>query len=140
MEYSESLKKDYPDIIGSTEFKYPENYEIIHFDKFIDRIFPNLNAFISSEIIGEIQGILKRKYGNLDNCIKDNGNLTYVKFEELKYYQPTVGINGPKYHQIDDPVYVIKYDDKTILFNGYHRALIHLLNNQVTINAYLLVI
>ena len=140
MEHSEKLKAEYSDIIHSTVNMYPENYEVICFDKYLDKIFPNLNAFISAEIIGEIRNILKQKYGNDNICIKENGILQTVKVDNLKYYQPTIGISGPKHTQIDEPVYVINYDSKSILFNGYHRTLIHLQNNQSTINAYVLTI
>lgn len=140
MNYSEKLKTDYPDLISRTTHMFPENYDEINFEKFLGRILPNSNAFISSDIVVEIRDILTQKYGNYSYCIKDNGTLRYIAFEELEYYQPTVGINGPKHSQIDEPVYAIEYKNKTILFNGYHRALIHLLNKHKTINAYILAI
>ena len=140
MEYSDKLMKDYSDIIQSTVNMYPENYKVICFDKYLDKIFPNLNAFIKADSVGEIRNILNQKYGNDKICIKENGSLQTLKPEELKYYQPTVGISGPKHTKIDEPVYVVNYDSKLILYNGYHRTLIHLLNNRLTIDAYVLTI
>jgi hypothetical protein len=132
--------KNHLDIIHMTENipSASENYQVICFDKLLDRIFPNLNAFISSDVVKEIRSILTLKYGNDNICIKQNGILESVKIQELKYYQPTVGINGPQHTEIDQPVYVIIHDGKKILLNSYHRTLVNLVNNNLNIKAYVL--
>ena len=114
MEISKNLK-DYPDIIHQTKNHIPENYDVICFNKYFDSVFPNLNAFVSTEIVGEIRSILEQKYGNDNICIKENGILQTVKIKDLKYFQHTVGINGPKHTQIDEPDYVVTYNRKSIL-------------------------
>ena len=134
------LKKNYSNIIQQTVNRIPENYEEIRFDKFINIEFPNSNAFISSDIIGEIRTFLKHKYNNDSHCIKEFGILTTLNLNELKFYQTTVGINGPKHTSINEPVYVINHDGKMILFNGYHRIIFHLLDNRMTVDAFVLTI
>jgi hypothetical protein len=139
MDYSKKLKKDYSDIIRMTVYRN-QNYEEICFDKYFNKLFPNLDAFISEEIIRNIRNILKQKYGNENDCIRENGILKSVCIKDLKYYQLTAGINGPKNSKINDPVYVVNFNNKSVLLNGYHRILVHMLNNQMTINAYVLAV
>jgi hypothetical protein len=115
----------------------PENYPVISFDKLLNKLFPNLNAFIPSETIREVRELLKQKYDSDVICIKQNGVLKSFDFKELKYYQTRVGINGPQHTKLDEPVYVVHYKGENILLNGYHRTLIYLIDSS-TINAYYL--
>ena len=137
MKESKILKANYSNIIQSTVHR-PPNYEVIHFDKFIDILFPNRSPFISSEIIEKIRASLGEKFNRDHHYIKKHGILASIEIEELKFYQPEVGINGPMYTQINEPLYVINHDNKMILYNGYHRILFHILNNHLTIKAYIL--
>jgi len=140
MNHSELLKNNYSDIIHSTVNRSPENYEVIRFDKFLDVIFPDSNVFIPWEIIQKIRIALKQKYGNDSNCVKEYGVLKSVNLAELKYYQQDVGINGPMHTQIDEPVFVINNGSQSILLNGYHRVLYHILNEKLQINSYALTV
>ena len=140
MSHSEILKRNFPDIIHSTVNMCPENYDIIRFDKFLEKTFPNLNAFISSEIIGEIRKTLKQKYGNDSNCVKEHGVLKTVDLSTLKYYQQDVGINGPRHSTIDEPVFVINTGSESILLNGYHRVLFCIIDDKLEINSYTLTV
>ena len=140
MNHSELLRNNYSDIIHSTINMFPENYEVIRFDKFLDNTFPNSNVFIPSEIIGEIRAALKQKYGNDSKCVKEHGLLKSVNLAELKYYQQDVGINGPMHTQIDEPVFVINHGSYSILLNGYHRVLYHILDDRLQINSYTLTV
>ena len=140
MNHSELLKNNYSDIIHSTVNMFPENYEVIRFDKFLDKKFPNSNVFIPSETIGEIRKALKQKYGNASDCVKEHGVFKSVNLAELKYYQQDVGINGPRHTQIDEPVFVINHGSQSILLNGYHRVLFHILDDKLEINSYALTV
>lgn len=140
MNHSELLKNNYSDLIHRTVNMFPEDYEVIRFDKFLDKTFPNSDVFISSEIIGKIRNALKQKYGNDSNCVKEHGVHKRVNLGELKYYQQDVGINGPRHTQIDEPVLVINHGSESILLNGYHRVLFHILDDKIEINSYALTV
>jgi hypothetical protein len=134
----EKLKKDHSDIIQWTLYQKP-NYEVICFDKYLNKIFPNLIMFISSNIITEIRYHLDNKYHSTANdLIKLHGVINAVRFDNLKYYQPTVGINELQFTKIDEPISVINYEGEDILMDGYHRTLFHLLNNRSSVEAYVL--
>jgi len=135
---SEILRRDYPDIIQSTVHMYPENYDVILLEEFLKRQFPNLSPFISMDTVVKIKTDLKLKFGNHDSCIKEHGFLKKVKITELRYFQPTVGISGAKHSTMDLPVYVVSNNGTMILFNGYHRTLVHILNEVQEIEAYVL--
>lgn len=79
----------------------PENYDVIRFDKYIKILFPKSDAFISSEQIVKIRYLLKQVFGNDTKCLNENGRLEKVRFDELKYYQLTVGIEVPKHNRIE---------------------------------------
>ena len=138
MSYTELIRERYSDIIHSTVNWIPANYDVICFDKFMDKIFPNLDAFISSKIIGEIRSELISKYGNDRACIKEYGIPGRLKFDELKYYQKEVGINGSRHTQMHEPVYVIELNGLKILYNGYHRVFFQIISNIWDVDAYVL--
>jgi hypothetical protein len=138
MEQYSKIKEKYFDIIEKTLYMTPENYEVICFDKYINTLFPKSDAFISSEQIVNIRYLLKQIFGNDTKCLYENGRLEKVRFDELKYYQLTVGIEGPKHTRIEEPVHVINHNDQLILLNGYHRAFHKLINNCTEIDAYVL--
>ena len=108
MNQSQLIKERYADIICNTQNKIPANYEVIRFDLFFERKFPNLNAFIPSDTISKIRTTLVKKYGNYNNCIKEQGILKLVRPDELKYYQIEVGIAGSRHTHIEEPVHVIE--------------------------------
>ena len=116
----------------------PENYDVIRFDKYIKILFPKSDAFISSEQIVKIRYLLKQVFGNDTKCLNENGRLEKVRFDELKYYQLTVGIEVPKHNRIEEPVHVINHNDQLILLNSYHRAFHKLINNCSDIDVYVL--
>jgi len=125
----------YSDIIYLTSFRNP-NYEEIHFDKFLERIFPSKETFLANFDLTKIRQQLADKYGNSTTCFKDNGKLVDIEFQNLKYYQKGVGLIGPKYNQLDEPVHILSIDNYEMLYNGYHRTLYHMLNNVWTLKAY----
>jgi len=120
------LKRDYPDIIQKTVHVVPENYEQINFEQFLFRTLSLDDEFIRSETIGKLRERLMSRFGNYDSCFKMRGRLTEVKFTDLRYYQSEVGISGPKFSKLDDPIFVLKVDNNLILWNGYHRTLVHI--------------
>jgi hypothetical protein len=65
-----------------TIFRTP-NYEEIRFDLYIEKIFPNINAFISSECIGDIRNILKNKYGNDSICFEEATSAAVICFRSF---------------------------------------------------------
>ena len=138
MNQSQLIKERYADIICKTQNKIPTNYEVIRFDLFIERKFPNLNAFIPSDTISKIRTALVKKYGNYNNCINEQGILKLVRPDELKYYQIEVGISGSKHTPIEEPVHVIQSNGSSILLNGYHRMLFRLVEEQMEVRAYVL--
>ena len=132
------LKKEYPDLISTTINYYPENYEVIDFEKFLNREFPDHNLFIPELEWGTIITSFNNKYGKMnwkqeESFFKEHGVLKAVPFTELKYYQAKVGIKGPQHTKIDEPVFIFKHNNQFILYNGYHRALMFIVNDEIEI-------
>ena len=125
----------YSDIISFTKFRDP-NYPEIQFDKYLMRLFPELNLFIPDFPSNDVKNYIIKSYGNETTYFKNNGELVDITFQNLYYYQKSVGVSGPKYNDINEPVFVLHLCDKDILFNGYHRSFLHLLNGKKTIKAY----
>jgi hypothetical protein len=131
---TDNLEK-YSDIIAMTKFRDP-NYPEIQFDKYLERIMPGQNKFITDFDSNKIKNYISKTFGNETTYFQTNGELVEVTFQNLYYYQKTVGINGPKNNDINEPVFVLNIDDMEILFNGYHRTFLHLLNGKKMTKAY----
>jgi len=132
--------KNYSDIIFEAPNRYPPQ-QVIKFEEYLKRTFPDSNLFIQNFVdTADIRSSLENKYGDHINCFKIYGRHVEVSFDKLKYYQPDVGISGPRNNEIDEPVHVVNYNGADILFNGYHRTLYHLIHGHLTINAFHLTI
>ena len=132
---SDFLAHNYIDIIH-----IKNGYSQIDFKEFLSRHFNRAFPFIeNSEIHEKLKLKLKEEYGDIKKTyfIK-YGVLEIISISDLKFYQPYIGIAGPCYHQLTDPVFVIKNGDDYILWEGYHRILQKILNNETTINCYLM--
>ncbi|MFI5142316.1 MAG: hypothetical protein ACHQII_08165, partial [Bacteroidia bacterium] len=120
-----------------------KTYNVIKFDMFLQRKFPNKNNFIDQDCYGGLYQKMIDKYNNgvrSNNEIyfKSFGTLETILIESLKFYQPEVGINGPRHSKIDDPVYIIKSNDDLILKNGYHRTLSKIIKGEKKIQGFVL--
>ncbi len=134
------IRTEYSDIITMTVNRIPENYEVIDFRKFLERKLSNVHNFISANIVESIRFKIIAKFNNDKFCFNDFGTLSVISFENLHYYQNEVGISGPKHNNIDEPVAILKIDNKCILWNGYHRSFLKIVNNYTTIKGYVLTI
>ena len=115
----------------------------IDFEKFLERKFPEKNLFISLSEWEIIKHKFECEYEPLrgeeeKNLFEKKGVLKEVSFIELNYYQRPVRIEGLCHTKIDEPVLIIKYNEKLILKNGYHRSLIKIYQDQEKINGYIL--
>ncbi|HEX7904677.1 MAG TPA: hypothetical protein VF487_12415 [Chitinophagaceae bacterium] len=137
-EVTEYLRAHYPEIIDMTQYHVPENYEIIDFKKFLIKQFGQEVHFVDVDRIALLRTALINKYQNEKNCFKYFGSIQEVEFSTLSYYQEEVGIRGPKFHQIDDPVYILQVENMQILWEGYHRALVKIIDGKEIIRGYVL--
>ena len=131
------LKINYADIIV-----LKNGYEQIKFESFFSRYFDKTIKLIDNRIIAEK---IKDKYPNECDDIHKTYFLKYgeegsILISDLIFYQEYIGINGSRFHDIADPVFVIKYEGKLILWEGYHRILQKMLNKEIFIKSYLLTI
>lgn len=133
----EEICKQYSQIISETKFRNP-NYLVISFEKYLKIIFPNHQLFIHDLDTRYIRETLLKRFNNDNDCFKENGLLSTLEFKNLKYYQDEVGINGPMHSDINDPVYIIRFNNNDILYNGYHRGFQQLLKGQRTISTLIL--
>jgi hypothetical protein len=63
-----------------------------------------------------------------------------VSLQEVKYSQDEIDLRGrhPLNGNIDEPVRIAAYNDCFVLYNGYHRACIHMLLGRDKIEAHIL--
>ncbi|ADQ80370.1 hypothetical protein Palpr_2234 [Paludibacter propionicigenes WB4] len=134
-----NLKSEFSDIIETTKYRTP-NYDEILFDEYLRRKLSQSFKFIADDIIRNIRFGLIEKYSNDSACFREYGVLSTLKIVELMFYQLKVGINGPQKANINDPVYVINKNGQFILYNGYHRILVHLTEGLLEIDAYVLIV
>ncbi|MFN5207979.1 MAG: hypothetical protein ACK5D8_00680 [Bacteroidota bacterium] len=131
------LHQKHSDIIFTAPNRMPTQ-KVIDLEKYLNRVFPGKDLFIPRFNIQDIRDSLNSKYGNYTNCFAEHGKPLDFEFTKLKYYQPEVGIDGPRHNKITDPVLVVNYLAMDILFNGYHRSFYnHLLGQQAVKALYL---
>ena len=131
---------EYSDIITMTVNRIPDNYKVIDFRKFLERKLSIAHNFISADIIESLRAKLIAKFNNDKSCFNDFGTLSEISFEDLHYYQNEVGIIGPKHSKSDEPVAILHVGNECILWNGYHRTFLKIVNNDTTIKGYILTI
>ena len=134
------IYKNYSDIIFEAPSRFPRQ-QVINLEEYLKRTFPDSDLFIQNFAdMVYIRNSLKNRYGDETNCFKKYGRQVDFAFDKLKYYQPDVGISGPRNNEINEPVHVVNYKGTDILVNGYHRTLYHLLCGNLTIKVYHLTI
>jgi hypothetical protein len=133
------IDTEYSDIITMTAYRNP-NYQVIDFQKFLERKLSVVQNFISADIIKSLRDKIIAEYNNDKSCFNEFGTLSEISFKDLHYYQNEVGISGPKHNNIDEPVAILNVDNESILWNGYHRAFLKIANNNTTIKGYILTI
>jgi hypothetical protein len=131
---------EYLDIITVTANRIPNNYEVIDFQKFIARKLPSANNFISKETVKSLRDKIIAIYNNDNSCFNEFGTLSKISFDELLYYQIEVGISGPKHNNIEEPVAILNIGKEFILWNGYHRSFLKIVENETVICGYVLTI
>ena len=133
-----NIEIEFSDLIFTKELMKPDGlieYKAIDFKKFILRVFPKKNLTINLDT-NYISEFLKNRYGHDKDCFLTNGKKSNYKLENLYYYQTDTGIEGPKYHGAETPVSIIKLKNEHILWEGYHRVLKKILQNEFSISAY----
>ena len=132
MDLESKIRSEYLDILGSqsiADFNGDiKTHTVIKFDQYLKRKFPNETRFIEQNKYGRVyQKMINKYWGGIGkndtSFFQSFGVLKTISIDKLKFYQPTVGINGPKYSSINEPVLIIENDDVLILFEGYHRIL-----------------
>lgn len=133
-----SALKDYCDFIYETQYRMPDNYQVIQFDKFLSHYFSKQFYFMEATIIEQLRNKLKATFGTDRKCFIDYGSLMKINFTKLQYYQSEVGIDGPKFSGVNDPVSILQIGSANILYDGYHRAFKSILKQETSIQAYVL--
>jgi len=132
------LKKEYSELIKMTTFRDP-NYEVIEFGAFVRRFLNDPDAFSEQIFVAVKQQFTELKW-NEKTCFREYGQLSDVPYRFLHYYQPEVGINGPWHTSLEEPVNMVRFDGKTILWNGYHRSLVRMLTGYESATGYLVML
>ncbi|MFN4246160.1 MAG: hypothetical protein ACK4EY_00475 [Flavipsychrobacter sp.] len=105
-------------------------YEQVYFLKWIENIFTH-NNILSQKILIEMRDAVMQKYGCANPDFSD-ARIKIVELDELKYFQPTIGLSGPK-HSLGELVKVVNYKGNDILFNGYHRVSVDIITGRKNI-------
>ncbi|HWK03763.1 MAG TPA: hypothetical protein VNS58_09030 [Puia sp.] len=134
----EQVKTLYPDLIRQTINRTPQNYEIIDFRQFLLRRYDGSDLFLSAQAIATIRALLIDTFKEERTCFQQYGTLQEVAFTTLNYYQPDVGISGPRHSDIYEPVNILQTDNQLILWNGYHRTFSKMISNNSGIQGYVL--
>lgn len=128
------LKNNYSDIISKKN-----NYDQIDFKEFLLRKCKN-NFFIDNSKTDEkLKIIFDKEYFDIKkNYFIKYGTKQCINFNELMFYQRYMGLEGPKYHELNDPIFVVKDNGKLILWEGYHRVLYKIINGVFEFDCYLI--
>jgi hypothetical protein len=129
MESAHYFRGKFENLIYRTSFRIPENYEEIKFLELLEKIFPDTILCTSINAPAQMNELLREKFGNREKCILEYGVKRQVPFLGLKYFQPGVGITGPRHSALEEPLLVVEYKDQLVLMNGYHRSLIRWIRN-----------
>jgi len=100
-----------------------DRYKVISVERFLNELIPSKQLFLSSIERQRMHDLIKKNYGKSDirNEVDHNGELFEFKLEDVKYYQTEVGIEKLEQSKIDLPMTLVRIDNNTILYNGYHR-------------------
>ena len=132
------LSEQFGDLISQNTATKPNGiltYDVIDFKRLISLLFPNHNLTISIDTL-KLRKELISKYKDDKFCFSENGSLKQYHITNLLYYQTDTGLEGPKYHDINEPVSILKYKNQLILWEGYHRALMKIVSNDWSIRGY----
>jgi hypothetical protein len=134
--FANRLKREYPDLIRWSRSYNP--YEVIDFQKFIERFLQIPDAFYEVTLPIAVRQRMRDLGLSEHDSFTEKGQIFDINFLDMVYYQPEVGINGPWHSQLDDPVHLVQFEGKTILWNGYHRSLANMLNGRTSAQGYML--
>jgi len=154
-EYIRGNEAQYPDLliprvrpvpanIAGVNFKgsvFDKGFETLNFKTFLHSIYPRERLHTDQHTVGSLQADLARTYpGFKDEWFESNGQISSVLLHELIYYQDEIDLRGrhPLNGNFDEPVKIVSYNDHKVLYNGYHRACMHMLLRQNEIAAYIL--
>jgi hypothetical protein len=112
-------------------------YDVVDFKQVLAYYFPKLVLAIDIDI-HDFRKPLIDKFGNDRDCFKQSGVLQSFNITSLRYYQTDTGIDGPKFHQAQEPVSVIKSGNILLLWEGYHRVLRKIIEQEPVIRGYIL--
>jgi hypothetical protein len=120
-------------------------YDRLNFKAFLNCLYPNEDLHTNSYTSASILKDLKNAYPDFtffdtNFFFQTHGALMNVPFFLMKYYQDEIDLRGrnPFNGGIDEPVLVVQYSGGKVLYNGYHRASIYMLNGNKEIQAYVL--
>jgi|GEM_PF-4295618 len=130
------FREYYSELIHIRPHLHP-HYEQIYFLKWVARIFTD-NNILSEEDLNGMRLAVIQKYGIPDPDFND-AEVKTVKLNQLKYFQESIGLSGPKY-SVGELVKVVNYNGNEILFNGYHRVSVEIIAGQKTIRAKYLIL
>ena len=94
---------------------------------------------------GSIESKLKEKYQGFTYEFFVSKNLlpqlSELSIKDLKYYQDEINLDNldeieKNTSRLEEPVLVIRDGNHLILYNGYHRTTIHILNNKPKVKGY----
>jgi hypothetical protein len=131
------LLRDYSDIIAMTLHQYL-NYNVIDFQKFLFRKLQISTPFLTGNLLSAVKDSFINKYPKHKERFKLFGKKKQMEWSYMTFYQVEVGISGPRNTGIDEPVSVLKFDNKYILWDGYHRALHKIHRGIKTTDCYIL--
>lgn len=124
-------------------YVYDKGYDTINFRLFIDSFFPGENLHTSCYSSSSIKNDLENAYPefkmyNPTEFFQQFGIESQIGFREMKYYQDEIDIRGrhPFSGGIDERVWVVRYTNELVLYNGYHRASIRMLMGNDEIQGY----
>ena len=117
-----------------------DGYPQINFKKFITRIMPRINWYCDFDKIdiGLCRQFPKEYRDIKKEFFLKHGYSATLHIEQLLFFQEYVGVNGPQYHTLNDPVYVVHCNDGYVLWEGYHRIFQKILSGVINIDAKIL--
>lgn len=129
------IESNYSDIISKKN-----GYKQVDFKKFLIRHFNRQISLVdNSNLTKKLQNKFPKEYSDIHKTYFINyGHLQTLPIQSLDFYQSYVGIEGPKFHLLNDPVFVVKEKDRYILWEGYHRILIKMINKENLVSSYII--
>jgi hypothetical protein len=154
MTYQELVKLNYPNCIlprvkmitesfGSKVFTIPYTRE---YDCMSLQLLLGNNSFVTNWDSVSIREKLNDIYNGYTYEYFVSSNLlspSEVSINDLRFYQDEINLDnldkiGTNTDYLEEPVLIVKDGSQLILYNGYHRTTINILNNKTTVNGFII--